>query len=394
MSRIEALLNPEGLKVWRSNHPWITAKHLAQKLPQVPCVIPIGGRLFFLSPQSHLRLREIKINAELSDIVVSNEQFEKLLLEPLTHHLKNLLAIKQNLVGGDALFRWVFAENDGLPGLVIDVFENKVVCQIQSAPVEYFWKTILQAIRSAFGRDCDIIERRNAKVRLKEGLSLEDVTFEGEASVYNWNGLKWWMQPGQSQKTGAYLDQRQNHLLALRWAQQLDVKTALDVCSFEGGFGLHLQKAGIKVTGVDSSQIALDTYQKNAELNEVTVDVVRSDAFEFLRAFHKSGQKTDCVILDPPPLARDSEHREAAARAFYDLNLRAVLSLNSGGLLVSCSCSHAMGENEILKTLRKVSRETSRTLKVLQTSGPSPDHAASVLFPEGNYLSAFFVLCD
>lgn len=338
--------------------------------------------------------------------IVSSDDFMATLGPALTEHLTDLIHKKRLLVGGETLFRWVFSESDGIPGLIVDVFGDVIVCQIQSAPLEAFWPSVSECLKQAFLKATGQairtrVEKRSHSIRAKEGLPIipndQIIGAPLAPAEYSWNGLKWTLTPGMSQKTGAYLDQLTNHQTAVRWAKQLRLTEALDVCCFEGGFGLHLLKAGMKVAAVDVSEPALQALKQNAELNGMALDllsIAQSDAFEFLKTFHKSGQRSEMIVLDPPPFAKSKEQADAGLRGFHDLNLRAVLALKPGGLLVSCSCSQAIGAQEMTQIFRKIAGSTGRSLKVLDRCGPSPDHMAPISFPEGHYLQAWFIQID
>ena len=405
-TRRHVYFNAEGVQRVAGGHPWLTARHLQKnaRLPQIPALCAIDGRWYFLSPQSHLRLRRFSVDGPeaTSNIFVSCQDFANTFAVPLEKHFKDLFVQKKVLVEGNNLFRWVFSESDGIPGLIIDVFEDIVVCQIQTAPIELFWPCLSECLHKAFlaatgSRIRTLVEKRSHPLRSKEGLAVvsSDI-LQGEplsAQKYAWNGLLWNMTPGQAQKTGAYLDQRENHLATVAWAKRLGLKEALDVCSFEGGFGIHLLKAGLSVTAVDISDSAIQRLQSNAALNfkDPKLSTVCADAFDFLREFHKSGRRVDLIVLDPPPFAKNKEQADKGFQGFLDLNLRAVLALKPGGLLVSCSCSQAVGFSEMTKIFRKIAASTGRSLKILETRGPAADHLAPIHFPEGQYLNAWLI---
>jgi 23S rRNA (cytosine1962-C5)-methyltransferase len=398
--QLQTYLNEEGLKHWRSGHPWLTPHHLAKgvHLPKVPGAFFLGGSWFLLSPASHLRLRRFGLRAEEGPVIATVSEFQKYFREGLEKHLATLFDLKKQMVQGDGLFRWIFGDADGYPGFVVDVFEDTLVCEILSAPIELFWPALQESLEATFTRLLGqqprrILPLRHHSIRSKEGLILEDLQRSSERHWYLWNGLHWSMDPGGAQKTGAYLDQRMNHQRAAFWASEFKIAKAFDVCCYEGGFGLHLLKAGVAVTGVDTSASALEIYRANAEHNDLSalLHLEKQDAFSFLQALHRSAERAEMIVLDPPPFAPASENKDSALRGFHDLNKRAVQCLRPNGLLVSCSCSHALGVAEMKKAFRRIALETGRELRVLEIQGASPDHTRSLAFPEGDYLTAFFI---
>jgi 23S rRNA (cytosine1962-C5)-methyltransferase len=397
---LKTYLNDEGIKHWRSGHPWLTANHLAKgvRLPKVPCALFLAGSWYLLSPASHLRLRRLGVHVDEGATVATADDFAKKFGDALTVQFANLLNLKRRFVEGENLFRWIFGDADGFPGLVVDVFEDTLVGEILSAPVEVFWPAIESCLKKAFMSERgqaprEVLAKRNHSIRLKEGLAVEPVERASQRRWLPWNSLQWHFDPGGAQKTGAYLDQRMNHLRAAHWARVFNIRHAHDICCFEGGFGMHLLKAGVSVTAVDTSQAALDVLRINADKNELqkSLTVRRQDAFEYLQELHKSGEWADMIVLDPPPFAPSQEQKDSALRGFYDLNKRAILCLRSNGLLVSCSCSHALGMTEMKKAFRRIALEIGRELRVLEIQGASPDHTRSLAFPEGDYLTAFFI---
>ncbi len=212
------------------------------------------------------------------------------------------------------------------------------------------------------------------------------------AHILNWNGYKWQFRPDSpKQKTGAYLDQRDNHHRAAEMAKQLNLKTAWDVFCYHGGFTLPLLDRGLSVTAVDQSRDALEILTLNIDLNALAkerVTIVHADAFEWLSEQQRLGHTADLIILDPPSFVRSREALPAARRGYLELNRMAVECLNPRGLLVSCVCSHHMRPEEYKQLIE--SAAGSSKIQILAQFGPSADHAPLVGFPESDYLHAWF----
>jgi 23S rRNA (cytosine1962-C5)-methyltransferase len=204
-------------------------------------------------------------------------------------------------------------------------------------------------------------------------------------TVFAINGLRFHFDASSGQKTGAFLDQRLNYAAAERYAGG----RALDVCTYQGGFALHLARACERVTGVDASRAALEVADRNLELNphlNAQVDWVEADAFELLRDWEAAGERFDTIVLDPPAFAKSKRAAEGAMRGYKELNLRALKMLNAGGTLVTCSCSHHVGTEEFVGVLRAAAADAGRRVQLLEMRGAAPDHPAILTLPETSYL--------
>ncbi len=398
-------LSLPGKKWFRTGHPWLYRTHLASETsgPTQAGFVWTEEGAYAFSPLSEIRLRRaealdgLRPTSRWSD--AESAPIPTDASEGLKSALRDLWNLKRRLVDGDECFRWIFSEADGWPGLVVDVFGDQVVAQIQTAPMESSWtllaKVFVEAASEALGRPATLRELRATPARKREGLDVVPLPAaqEGEGEWYRWNGLDWWFHPGRGQKTGAYLDQRSNHLAAAEWARRFGARAAWDVFSFEGGFGLHLAKAGLKVECVDQSSSALGVLGKNAERNGLAPLVTRTEAnaFDWLKARSEARAKTDLVVLDPPSFVRNRKDKESALRGFKEINLRGFQALKPGGILVSCSCSHHIRPEDYAQMLAAAAHDAKRRCRVLEVRGPSPDHSPRLGFAESEYLQGWYV---
>ncbi len=408
--KLNTFLTRSGVDAIRSGNPWILSGQLKPSykaiLPKQPAIVPLGEHWFWYSPHSDIRLRRMgpalrywptMDENQQRDIIINLDDFNQYFLKYLEQELISIFKTKQRALGDEKSLRWIFGDNDGFGGLVLDVFDNYIVAQIQSAPIEVFWPSIKSSIQKSFfditGRTANVIERRDGAIRKKEGLAVLEFTSKEYQTNLQWNGLNWSFNPYGNQKTGAYLDQKENHLRAVAWAKRLNCVNVWDICCFEGGFGIHLAKAGLQVSAVDSSVTALEKVKLNAQLNhcDINLNTVKSDAFDFLRDKHKNSQKVDMIVLDPPALAPNKQSIGNAMKAYRELNLRAIHCLVSGGLLVTCSCSHVFTKELFIDMLCQAEHHTRRKLRILEIAGPASDHMASLQLSQSDYLQAYFI---
>jgi 23S rRNA (cytosine1962-C5)-methyltransferase len=249
-----------------------------------------------------------------------------------------------------------------------------------------------------------IMDRPDPRMRELEGLAapsadplytrkdgrIKDATETG-STQFRLNGLLFQFDANSSQKTGAFLDQRENYRAAQRWAEQLGAAgRVLDVCCYQGGFALHLAQIAKRVTGVDTSRASLEVAERNLEANRermtAEVDWVEADAFELLRDWSNGRESFDTIVLDPPAFAKSKRAVEGALRGYKELNLRALKMLRAGGLLVTCSCSHHVGWAELGGTVASAAADAGRRVRLLERRGAALDHPVVLTLPETEYL--------
>jgi 23S rRNA (cytosine1962-C5)-methyltransferase len=292
--------------------------------------------------------------------------------------------------------RLVFSEADALPGITVDRYAGLVIVQLRhkALDTDVVRAAVTGIIREAIDPDT-ILEREDPRIRELEQLSApaSAVLFARDAekpvtsTVFRLNGLRFHFDATSGQKTGAFLDQRENYAAAARYAKG----EALDVCTYQGGFALHLARVCGRVTGMDVSRAALEVAEKNLEENRsalpgAEVDWVEADAFTLLRDWSDAGAAYDTIVLDPPAFARTRRAVEGALRGYRELNLRALKMLRPGGRLLTCSCSHHVGLGDFMETLRGAAGDARRRVRVLEVRGAAPDHPVVLNIPETEYL--------
>jgi 23S rRNA (cytosine1962-C5)-methyltransferase len=290
--------------------------------------------------------------------------------------------------------RLIFSEADNLPGIIADRYNDLVILQLLTqGTAQYDVRQLLTAIFRERLQPATIIERPDPKIRELEQLAAPspaplytsnepDPTL---TTVFTINGLRLNYDATSGQKTGAFLDQRLNYAAAARYARG----RALDICTYQGGFALHMAQHCDQVTGIDASRAALEVADRNLELNprlKAKVEWIEADAFEFLRDYEAAGEKFDTIVLDPPAFAKSKRAAEGALRGYKELNLRAMKMLKPGGTLITCSCSHHVSPEEFTAVVASAASDAGSRVQILETRGAAPDHPAILTLPETTYL--------
>lgn len=287
-------------------------------------------------------------------------------------------------------YRMVFAEADGLPALIIDKYGDILVVQCLSLGIDLRKKLICDCLVKLFSPK-GIYERSDVSVRKKEGLPEVKQVLYGEVPDYCEiceNGIKMLVDVKNGQKTGYFLDQKENRLAARKYCNG----EVLDCFCNSGGFSLNAATVADKVTACDISELALKNVKDNAELNGFkNIDTLCGDVFQILRDFKKQKRLFDTVILDPPAFCKTADEVKDAYRGYKDINLTAMKIVKSGGYLITCSCSHYMTFPLFEKMLIEAARESGRIIRSVEIKTQSPDHPSLLCAEETQYLK-FFVL--
>ena len=375
---------------------------------------PLGTALYSSTSQIAARLV-----STLPDL--PRERF----LEQLRERIAAALARRRVVAPlGDATDaqRLIFAEADDLPGIVVDRYANLVIVQLltqgtaQADVREALTQALRQGLDGGSGEGpLTLWERPDARVRELEQLApppheglLYTAAADAEApasTVFRLNHLRFAYDASAGQKTGAFLDQRLNYAAAARAVEASGRRgRALDVCTYHGGFALHLAGVCEEVTGIDQSRAALETADANLALNpqlQARVDWVEADAFALLRALDDAARPGatspaslplspapafDAIVLDPPAFAKSKRAAEGALRGYKELNLRALRLLAPGGTLVTCSCSHHVALEDFVAVVSAAAADAHRRVQLLEVRAAAPDHPEVLTLPETRYL--------
>lgn len=299
-------------------------------------------------------------------------------------------ALRRRAGIADTAYRVVHAEGDGLPSLVVDRYGDVAVAQLLSAGLEAVRGDVVAAIRSVLAPR-GLLLRNDAPVRERERLPRGVELAFGDVPqtvTYQSGGLTWTAQPWTGQKTGAFLDQRENHVLVGTLAH--GGGRCLDLCAYHGGFALQMARHGAtEVIAVDSAGDALAVLAERAAANGLAgVRAVEANAFDWLRAAVAAGERYDVIALDPPAFARDRRSVERALAGYKELNLRAMQLLAPGGWLFTASCSHHVHRGDFFGMLAAAAADAGRTLALVDIRGAAADHPELLTVPETGYLKA------
>ena len=282
-------------------------------------------------------------------------------------------------------YRLVYSEGDLLPSLIVDVYDDVLVLQTLSQATDALKEMLVELLVEEHSPRA-IIERNDVRVRELEGLEMRAGVVYGDAPnelEILQHGVRFLVQPLGGQKTGSFLDQRENRLAARKLAQG----RALDCFTFNGAFALHLAPACESVLGFDISADAIRAAQRNAELNDArNVEFREANVFDALREMEAAGERFDTIVLDPPAFAKNRASIRPAKRGYKEINLRALKLLNAGGVLVTCTCSYHMSEQMFLETIADAARDARRRVQLVEKRMQSSDHPILFGMPETYYL--------
>jgi len=375
-----------GAERWVRGHPWIYRSDV-QDEPSAPGLVGVQdprGRFIgqaLYSPRSEIRLRMLERTERAVDLAWWREHLSR---------------CEERRAGIDATaYRLVHGEGDGLPSLVVDKYDRWLVIQLLSAGLDTMRLEIVEALVEVFHPE-GILLRNDAPVRRREGLTeassagYGDVPREIEVRE---GPVRYLAAPWEGQKTGAFLDQRPNRLLAGVLARPGG--RALDCFAYHGSFALHLAGRAGSVLALDESREALDRGAANAELNQISnIEWRLGDAFETLRSFARARDRFDTIVLDPPAFAKSRSAVAAALRGYHEINLRAMRCLAPAGILLTASCSAHVRLPEFLGMLADAARDSGRRVLLRQVLGQGEDHPEVLTIPETGYLKGAVLQSD
>ena len=309
----------------------------------------------------------------------------------LRKRIQEAIAYRERVVRDTDAYRIVFSEADFLPGLIVDRYNDLLSLQVltQAMDAEAVRQVIVYELAERLKPEA-IAERVDPRVRELEQLPARPSSLlQGQktSTIFSMNEVRFRHEVFEGQKTGAFLDQRENYAAAAHYAHG----DALDVFCYHGGFALHLAPHCSKVTGVDSSRPALEAADRNAALNGREIEWIEANAFDLLRDYATAGQQYDTIVLDPPAFAKSKSNLETALRGYKELNLRALKMLRPGGILVTCSCSYHVSVGEFVKIVAQAACDMHRNLRFLENRTQARDHPIVLTVPETAYLKCLIL---
>jgi 23S rRNA (cytosine1962-C5)-methyltransferase len=390
----KAYVNKKGAKRVRGGHLWIYKSDVQRVEAAGGDVVAVYdeaknfvGQAFY-SDSSEITLRIFTTRDEeidedywrdkISESMIRRNDFNDLAGRPLSQMPENTDAV-----------RIVYSEGDLIPSLIIDFYRDVFVIQTLSQGTEKLKNTFVEILKEY--QPTAIIERNDVKVRLRENLPMQTGVLYGavpDEIIIEQDGLKFYIAPLAGQKTGSFLDQRENHFAVRNYA----FGKGLDCFTFNGGFALNLAQVCDRVRALDISEDAVKLARRNAELNGIkNIEFQTANVFDALRELEKAGEKFDTIVLDPPAFVKSRAALKSAVRGYKEINLRALKLLNKGGILVTCSCSFHFSEEIFLQTLEESARDARRRMHLIEKRMQATDHPILVGMPETYYLKCFIL---
>ena len=374
------IVNKRGADRVRAGHLWIYRSDVldstSAKGGAVVSVVDkqrnfVGQALF--SDRSEISLRLLTT----TDEVIDRDWWRS--------RISQAAARRNNIPADTNAFRLVYSEGDLLPSLIIDRYVDLFVLQTLSQGTEAVKQMLVELLVEDFGAQA-VVERNDVRVRELEGLEMTAGVLHGEVPdelEITQHGTKFVVSPLGGQKTGSFLDQRENRLAARAVAHG----RALDCFTFNGAFALHLSTVCDEVLGLDISAQALATAKRNAEVNDAAnVEFREANVFDALREMESSAERFDTIVLDPPAFAKNRHSVKAAARGYKEINLRALKLLNPGGALITCTCSYHIAESMFVEIVAEAARDAHRKLQLVEKRMQASDHPVMLSVPETYYL--------
>ncbi|HET9184255.1 MAG TPA: class I SAM-dependent rRNA methyltransferase [Candidatus Angelobacter sp.] len=386
-------MNERAAARLRGGHAWVYASDVLNDGGAAPgaLVHVTNARGKLLGSAIYSSASQIKMRLLSKDVIGSEDELMSLLRE----RIRNAVDYRQQIVEESDACRLVFSEADRLPGLIIDryndVFTLQVLTQAWDQPERR--QTILAALKECTGSE-HIVERVDERIRELEQLpplSSHNVAGNKSGGIFSMNGIRFHFDAQSGQKTGAFLDQRENYAAAARYARG----EALDVCTYQGGFALHLARVCDHVTALDISREALEVADQNEKLNSGQlrneIEWYEANAFDLLRDYADAGRQYDMIVLDPPAFAKSKKNLASALRGYKELNLRAMKMVRPGGYLVTCSCSFAVSEADFLEVLNEAAQDAHRSVRIVEKRTQAKDHPILLGVPETFYLKCIIL---
>lgn len=385
MPEPKAIITPRGAERIHSGHAWIYRSDLrsTDAAPgDVVRVLDDRGRFLacaFYSDRSQITLRVVSCE----DVPIDRAF--------LSERIRSAAAFRERVVEDSEVLRLVYGESDRIPGLVVDRYADCLVVQTLIQATDRLKSEIVSVLTELFSPR-GILERNDPRVRLLENLPQQVSILFGDVPedlVAAENGLRFHYDLLHGQKTGSFLDQRENRRAAARYARG----EVLDCFTYNGAFALTVARNAASVEAVDISESSIATASQNQELNSLSnVSFRAANAFDLLREYDSSGRRFDMVILDPPAFAKSRDTLPSALRGYKEINLRAIRLLRPGGCLVTSSCSHHVPEHTFLETIAEAANDARRSLIAVERRTQSRDHPILLTIPETCYLKCIIFM--
>lgn len=389
-------ISPRGVNRLKGGHVWVYRSDIVSTDPAPP-----GSLVTVCDPRG--KALGTALYSSSSQIAVRMISHDPVADFPalLRRRIAEAISYREQVVHDTNAYRLIFSEADFLPGLIIDRYNDILSVQIltqamDAAPVR---DTVISALSQRLN-PASIVERVEPRVRQLEELPpRRSGLLQGEktSTIFTMNGVQFHFDALEGQKTGAFLDQRENYAAAAQYARG----EALDVFCYHGGFALHLAPQCSQVTAVDSSRPALEIADRNATLNRSLIERglkkneiewIEANAFDLLKDYAAAGKQYETVVLDPPAFAKTKHDLHSAVRGYKEINLRALKMLRPGGTLVTCSCSYHVSQADFLEMLGTASLDAHRTLRLIGVRGQSKDHPILLNVPETAYLKCVIAI--
>lgn len=387
---------PRGVARLKSGHVWVYRSDIvsADGVPpgSLVSVTDQRGKLLgtaLYSSSSQIAIRMISGGTNSHDPVADFSALLRARIAAAVAYREQV--VNKNSTGDTNAYRLIFSEADFLPGLIVDRYNDILSLQIltQAMDSDLVREAVMSELAQKLRPDA-IVERVDPRVRELESLAPRaSGLLQGAktSTTFTMNGVQFHYDALGGQKTGAFLDQRENYAAAAKYAHG----EALDVFCYQGGFALHLAPKCSQLTGVDSSRPALEVAEQNTALNRGLlggreIEWIEANAFDLLKDYAASQRRYDTIVLDPPAFAKTKRDLDAALRGYKELNLRALKMLRPGGILVTCSCSYHVSEANFLDMLASATLDAHRTLRLIEVRGQAKDHPVLLNVPETAYL--------
>ncbi len=375
-------VNRKGADRAASGHPWIFSSDITDRGESEP-----GGVVRVLDQRGQfLGLAHYSSTSQIALRLLSGKP-ETIDRAFFLRRIAQAIAHRERVVENSTAFRLVSSDGDLLPGLIVDKYGPCLVLQTLNQGMDRARDLIADCLTELL-HPAGILARNDASIRRLEGLPLETVVLAGEIPervAIEMNGLKLEADLLHGQKTGVYLDQRENYLAAARYARG----RVLDCFTSTGGFALHTARGAQSVEALDSSAPALAMAEANARANGIAnIQFRQADVFDFLAGIDR---RYSTIVLDPPGFAKSRKQVDDAARGYKEINLRALRLLEAGGILVTCSCSHHVSEAMLLEIVAQAALDAGKTLRVLERRTQAADHPILLTVPETLYLKCLIL---